>query len=150
MPNPAGAVETWLAEGVGAVLDLPLEDDRPESPLAHPHRSLFLQANHGRPIASALLRTCQVLERGISPVTRFQEAVLQVSAGVPAPLPAVKRAEGAQALAELQELGFTAVSLDLGRIPKQMRDRSGAYLVTWLGPPDAEAPGRLAWTLPEP
>lgn len=162
VPNPAGAVEAFLAHDPtpGAVLDLPFdrEGSRARGPFAQ--RTFFLASVHGRAVASGLYKQATMQTRNptlgeASRAFRVSWMRQQVPDGSGAPArPVALRSPlsphaGALLVAHLEREGFSHVTLDLELLVPAQRPDALAWAESWLGPPHAtSADGlRLAWRL---
>lgn len=152
--RPEGPVEVALSEVEGGVLDLPLDRDGQGRTGPFPQRTFYLQAVHGRPIASSLhvhnaavrgLRTVRALEAtvGAAVLTGGREA----QGGR---LRSLARGARARDLAALEALGFGAVSYDGERIPGPTAEQVRAFLLDWLGEPLVQEGSRMCWALRGP
>lgn len=162
IPNPVGDVEARLAVADGAVLDLPFdrECDRIRGPF--PQRAFYVQAVHGRPIASAFCRlpsvvatnrTVQALDQWVvaawmqaglvSPVAPVPDGPVPPFDIAPPALPASAPADRAA----LAAAGFRWVWLDLDALPPGAGTAFAERLDTWLGAPEARTASRRLWVV---
>ena len=152
--RPEGAVEEALAGGTGGVLDLPLDRDGQGRTGPHPQRAFYLQAVHGRPVASSLhrdneavraLRTVKLLEASVG------SAILTDGrAKVGLRLRAHNDRAKARDLEALWRLGFRDLSYDGERVPDSAEPEVRAFLLGWLGEPYVQEGARMAWRIPAP
>ncbi len=159
--DPAGPVEAWMAtQPRGGVLDLPFDREDTSASGPHPQRTFHLQTHHHHPIASALY--AQAPMHGEEPaIGAFDRAIRagwrlanvpdtgsqRASPDVPPPPLGGARTD---LLAHLHRMRFGMVTLDLALVHPDQRDGARTWALSWLGEPDAEAEGRMAWTLPKP
>lgn len=149
--TPATEVDTWLAEGTGAVLDLPLDRDGRGFPGPFPQVTFFHQTRHGRPIASGFHRVKSEVWQ-LATVKAVQATVgsgWSTPVGRPAPSgprKLTRRAWEAD-LDRMRSLGFTALSYDGSNVENTQQADVRAWLARGLGEPVVDDGVRAAWSL---
>lgn len=162
IPNPVGAVEARLAAAEGAVLDLPFDRECDKIRGPFPQRAFYVQAVHGRPIASAFCRlpfvvgtnaTVKALDQWVlaawreaglvSPVAPVPDGPVPPFDIAPPDLPASAAADRAM----LAEAGFRWVWVDLDALPPGAAEGFAAKLDSWLGAPAEATASRRLWPL---
>jgi hypothetical protein len=162
IPNPVGPVEARLTAEAGAVLDLPFdrECDKVRGPF--PQRAFYVQAVHGRPIASAFCRLPSVVATNptvrsldqwvlaawrqaglVSPVAPVPDGPVPPFDIAPPGLPASAAADRAS----LEAQGFRWVWVDLDALPPGAAEGFAATVDGWLGAPAEATASRRLWGL---
>ena len=160
--DPAGAVETWLADDEvdGAVLDLPFDREGSRARGPAPQQTFYLASVHGRPVASGLYKAATMETRNpalgaFSRSVRVGWRMTMLPSGRPPPKSAVKlpaplkgRA-GADLTAHLVQEGFSHVTLDLAQLVERQRPSARVWLEAWLGSPHVASEDglRMGWRL---
>ena len=150
-PTPTTVVDAWLAEGEGAVLDLPLDREGGGNPGPWPQRTFFDQTRHGRPIASGFHQVrSSVWELRV--VRHTQAAVgagwsMAAAGQIPPSPPSLRAVTWDRERDELLAQGFTALSLDLSAVRDVQRAELRAWFVGGLGEPTIDDGARVVWSL---
>ncbi len=164
VPDPAGAVEAWLADQAqpGAVLDLPFDREGSRSRGAYPQRTFYLSTVHGRRVASGLYKpaTMETRHPALGAFHRnvrlaWQHKLVPLGeddSGKDIRLPPPPREHLADDLSRmLLRERFAFVTLDLELVVENQREGARQWASQWLGPPAVESADglRMGWALPD-